>query len=312
MHVLVTGAAGFLGRAVVEAALARGHRVTASVRTSRGAVPAGAVEAAVDLAAPGAVTAVLAGVDVVVHCAGSLTGGEAAQRRDTVEATGHLVRAMAGAGVGRIVLASSMAVYDLTRLAAGAVLDERAPLDDGGEARGPYIRAKRAQEAAVTDPALGLDWRILRPGLVFGPGRTWFHQLGLVVHPRLWVSLAGAAALPITYVENCAAAFVAAAEASAGRTAALVVDDDLPTRREYLAVLARHAQPSPLVVDLPWAVLSPIGTAAAAVGLTPGLLHPDRLAARCKPLRYSNAAATAAWGWRPRVGVAEALTRSLA
>ncbi|MGE0816028.1 MAG: NAD-dependent epimerase/dehydratase family protein [Vicinamibacterales bacterium] len=311
MHLVVTGAAGFIGRAVVEAALARGHQVTGVVRTPNGTLPAGVREAVADLARPGPVAPHLAGADAVIHCAASLGGGEAEQQRDTVLATAELVRAMTDAGVGRIVLSSSMAVYDFARIEVGALLDESSPLDDAGRSRGPYIAAKRAQEAAVSDPAAGLDWRILRPGLVFGPGRTWFHDLGLALHPRLWVSLAGAARLPLTYVHNCASAFVAAAESDAGPTTALIVDDDLPTRRDYLSALARHARPTPVVLDVSWAVASGGSRIAGLVGVTPGVLHPERLAARCKPLRYSNAAAKAAWGWWPGVGMGDALRQSI-
>ncbi len=310
MHLVVTGAAGFIGRAVVAAALARGHRVTAVVRRA-GTAPAGATTVTADLASPGALTPHLAGVDAVVHCAASLGGDEAAQHRDTVTATAQVADALRAAGLSRLVLLSSFAVYDIAALAPGAVLDEQSPICADGAERGPYIDAKLAQEALVRDPARGLDWRILRPGLVFGPGRTWFYHLGLHLHPRLWVSLAGAAELPLTYVGNCAEAIVAAAEAPEGEWVVNVVDDDRLTRAAYLRALARAATPSPLVVDLPWAVLRAGGRSANLVGVHAGMLHPARLAARCQPLRYTNAAARARLGWRPRVAMADAMARSL-
>jgi nucleoside-diphosphate-sugar epimerase len=111
------------------------------------------------------------------------------------------------------------------------------------------------------------------------------------------VSLAGAAELPLTYVGNCAEAIVAAAEAPEGGWVVNVVDDDRLTRAAYLRALARAATPSPLVVDLPWAVLRAGGRSANLVGVHAGMLHPARLAARCQPLRYTNAAARAL-GWR--------------
>jgi 2-alkyl-3-oxoalkanoate reductase len=310
MQLVVTGAAGFIGRAVVAAALARGHRVVAVTRRP-GAAPAGATAVTVDLAAPGAFAPHLAGADAVIHCAASLGGDDAAQRRDTIAATVQVADAMRAAGLTRLVLLGSFAVYDIAALAPGAVLDEQSPVCTDGAARGPYIDAKLAQEGIVRDPVRGLDWRILRPGLVFGPGRTWFYHLGLHLHPRLWVSLAGAAELPLTYVENCAEAVVAAAEAPVGGMVVNVVDDERRTRSEYLRALAAHATPSPLVVDLPWAVLRTGARAANLVGVHAGMLHPARLSARCQPQRYTNAEARARLAWRPRIAMADAIARSV-
>lgn len=310
MQFVVTGAAGFIGRAVVAAALGRGHRVVAVTRRA-GAAPAGATAVTADLATAGALAPHLAGADAVIHCAASLGGDEAAQRRDTVAATVAVADAMRAAGVTRMVLLSSFAVYDIAALAADAVLDEQSPVCGDGADRGPYIDAKLAQEGIVRDAARGLDWRILRPGLVFGPGRTWFYHLGLHLHPRLWVSLAGAAELPLTYVENCAEAIVAAAETAAGGYVVNVVDDDRPTRAAYLGALARHATPAPLVIDLPWGLLRAGARGANLAGVHAGMLHPARLSARCQPQRYTNAAARTRLAWRPRVGMADAIARAL-
>lgn len=308
-HLLVTGAAGFIGRAVVRAALARGHRVTALVRQRAGGPAEGGTTVVADLARD-AIVPVLSGVDAVVHCAASLGGDSAAQQVDTVEATARLGAAMSEAGVARIVLASSIAVYDFAALTPGQTLDEAGPLASSSDVRGPYIAAKLAQERLVQDPARGLDWRILRPGLVFGPGRTWSHDLGMALHPRLWLTFAGSATLPLTYVDNCAAALVAAAEGGASRRFANVVDDGLPTRSAYVRALAAATQPSPVVLDVPWGVMARASGLAARMGVTPGVLHPSRLAARAKPLAYDNRAAKDQWGWAPAVPIAEALARS--
>ena len=159
------------------------------------------------------------------------------------------------AGIGRLVLVSSFAVYDVAALPPGGHLDEQTPLAAPDDPRGPYIAAKLAQEAIVR--AAGLDWRIVRPGLVFGPERMWFYHLGLHLHRRLWLSLAGDATLPLTWIDNCADAVVAALETDSSGCTVNVVDDDLPTRSAYLAALGRHSRPSPVVLDLPWGLLVP-------------------------------------------------------
>ncbi len=317
MRVLITGAGGFIGRHVAAHAADRGWNVRAMVRRT-GLDLGGAEIVRHDLREVQGLAPLLAGVDAVIHCAGSLGRTVADQESDTIAGTTHLIDAMAGAGVARIVLFSSMAVYDYRALPAGETLTEASPLDRHSGARGAYPAAKLKQEDAVTTPA-DLRWTILRPGLVFGRDRTWFAHLGMQLSQRFWVTFAGKGELPLTYVENCAAAAVdALTTAGAEGRVVNIVDDGLPTRSEYVSALAAHAVPSPRVLDIPWALLSSGASVAWGVAHRilrdaiepPGVLHPARLDARCKPLRYSNALAKAELGWRPRWGWNEALHES--
>lgn len=308
VRMLITGAAGFIGAAVVRAALARGHQVIRLVRTGSPTASMGDATVVADLGDDGAVARALDGIDVVVHCAASLTGGPEAQARDTIAATETLVGCMQARGVARLVLVSSLAVYDFRAPPAGSRLDESSPLEADAGPRGPYVGAKLAQERTVQGSA-SLDWRIVRPGLVFGPGRGWFYHLGIPLGGRVWLALAGGAELPLIDVDNCAAAVVAAAEAGPGRVIANLVDDARPTRTAYMTALASATAPGVRIADVPWSVLAAAGALAHGVRLTPGMLHPARLAARCKPLTYDNAVAKAAFGWRPAMPMAEALRR---
>src|SRR5215813_13513490 len=67
------------------------------------------------------------GVDVLVHLAAAVTGGEDAQFASTVVGTENLIKAMARSGCRRLVLASSFSVYDWSSI--HGVLDERSPLE---------------------------------------------------------------------------------------------------------------------------------------------------------------------------------------
>ncbi len=326
MKLLVTGGRGFIGRYVAQRALARGHEVRVlgrPRRSSEGSAPAGVETVEHDLTGRTGLTEAVAGVDAVVHCAAAMGGAAELQEAVTVEGTTNLLSAMGDAGVRNIVCLSTFAVYDFDALPRDSLLDEDSALEEDFDARSPYVRVKRKQEELVRAVAGGRGWRwtVLRPGVVFGPGRTWFYHLGVRVSDNRWISYAGGGLFPVTYVENCADAVVAALDATAASGATLnVVDDGLPTRRLYLEELARATAQTPTITDVPWEVLDPASRAATWInrrimlggGPLPDLLRSKRLSARCKPLAYSNRRAKEALGWRPRVAFEDAMRRSVA
>ena len=111
-RLLVTGATGFVGRAVT-AAFARDHAVRAALRQAPQRPFAGSVEIVQhpDLSQRFDWAPVLDGVDHVVHLAGiAHTGGVAAASYDRVNhaATAELAAAVARAGVRRLVFVSSL------------------------------------------------------------------------------------------------------------------------------------------------------------------------------------------------------------
>lgn len=316
MRVVITGGSGFIGSRVAAAAAARGHEVRLLGR--REVPPRDFPTVVHDLTRSEGLARVLTGVEAVIHCAASLEGNAAEQRDVTVGGTRNLVGALVKASVPRIILVSSFAVYDYTALPPGGVLTEDTPLDLDATGRGPYVAAKREQEQVVR-AAGSLQWTILRPGLVFGPGRTWFYQLGMRL-PGLWVTLGGAGTIPLTHVDNCAAAIAASLDQPRSVGATInVVDDVLPTRSQYVAWLAAREGRRPVVMDVPWAALNSASRGAwmATNGLLrdrirpPGSLHPAVLAERCKPLRYDNARAHQLLGWSPTIGIEEGVQAAL-
>ena len=325
MKLLVTGSAGFLGRAVVAEALRRGHVVRAMVRPacdiSALAWSENEPEAVrVDLRCREGLVDAVGGVDAVIHLAATKFGDLYSQLNGTVLATENLLAAMAEARVRRIVLVSSFSVYDYRPLWTFGLLNEDSPLEAGPTGRDPYSCTKLLQEKLVRACTASQDLRstILRPGVIFGPGETWTARLGIKLGNRTWVRTGAWARLPLTYVANCADAVLLCVEsnASVGRTFN-VVDDETPTQRRYARAIRLRTIPPPRVIPVPWTALRVVASVASVSNRIffgsrarlPQVLDPSCLHARCKPLRYTNASIEKAVGWRPRVSLKEALDR---
>jgi len=155
LRLLILGGTAWLGRTIVEAALAGGHDVTCLARGSSGDVPEGAAFVRADRRTPGAYDPVLGGGrrwDAVVDLS-----RDASHVRDAVS-----VLEPAGAS---FVFVSSVSVYADT---ATTGADETAALVDADES--DYGGSKVAGERAVVE-AFGADRSLLvRAGLIGGPG----------------------------------------------------------------------------------------------------------------------------------------------
>ncbi len=131
------------------------------------------------------------------------------------------------------------------------------------------------------------------------------------------------ATLPLLYVENCAEALVLAAEKLAedpspvdGETINLV-DDDLPTQGRYVDLVSAVIEPPPSLF-VPWPVMRVAAEALDQANRLllggrakfPGIVVPEKLHGRFKPLRYSNAKARRLLGWVPRYRTEEAVARA--
>jgi len=164
--ILVTGGAGFIGRAVVRGLVSRGERVRVvdSLRTDvHGSTPAagepGAEFLLGDLRDPDTVVSALDGVDAVFHLAAKVGLGVAlSDAPDYIGsndlATAELLSGMVAAGIGRLVLSSSMVVYG-----EGAYRGASGPVR-------PLARAVADLEAGRFDPR-GADGEVLEPELLF-------------------------------------------------------------------------------------------------------------------------------------------------
>jgi nucleoside-diphosphate-sugar epimerase len=197
MNIAVTGATGFLGRYIVRHLAAAGQRLRCWFRSASDRGGFDDVAAAVtwlpgSLGDESATTALVQGVDAVVHAAvewqgpGNRRGESRGDIRAFVEANvlGSLLLFQAAhrAGVPRFVFISSCAVHEV-------ILDDR-PLDETHPlwATSHYGAHKGALEKFVHSYGLGQGWPIcaLRPtgiyGLAHPAGKSrWFDLVGQVL-----------------------------------------------------------------------------------------------------------------------------------
>jgi len=241
-RVLVTGASGFIGNAVVAALARDGYAVRAAVRRPHPSFPDGVeVVQHPDLAEAFDWQPLLQGVDQVVHLAGIAHTGRGVDRasydRVNRQATAQLATAAAQASVKHLVFVSSIRAQ--SGPAADHALTERddpAPTDADGA-------SKLAAEEAVRSS--GVPFTILRPALLYGPGvKGNFALLARAAATRL--------PLPVKDFSNrrsllgidnfiSALAFVLATPATIGETY-VVADPGIPPRLSDVFATLRQAR----------------------------------------------------------------------
>ena len=334
MKIYITGATGFVGSAVVAEALRRGHEVVAVVRPASASDIAAQypdhrdqlAEARVDLRSPAGLADSLSGVDSVIHLAAAKAGDFYTQFAGTVVATENLLAAMNQAEVGQLVAISTFSVYNYLEMRPDSLLDEDSPTETNPRLRDEYAQTKLIQEDLYRefDAVDGNGAVILRPGMIYGPDNLWHALLGAELG-RKFLRIGSRATLPLTYVENCAEAMVNAAEVLHRQPETVqgqvinIVDDNLPSQQVYADMVAARID-TPDTISVPWPVMNAATSLLKKANQTfvdgrakfPGIAVPDRLHARFKPLRYTNAKAKRLLGWSPRYSLADALDRSAA
>jgi len=286
---LVTGAAGFVGRAALTALAQRGFVLRAAQRSPpRSPLPAGIeVVELPDLASEFDWKPLLTGVDRVIHLAAIADSGAAdTALHDRVNrwATERLARAAAESGISRFVFISSIRAQ--TGPSADHALTER----DAPEATDGYGRSKLAAEAAVR--AAGVPFSILRPVPLYGPGVKGNFGLLLRAAQSRWPlpvkdfvnrrSLLG--------VDNLVSAieFVLSAAAALNETY-IVADPGTPPRlAEVMAILRQAQGRRPMIFAL----------SRPTVEMPMRLLRPD-LGERLSGNLRADPAKLLAAGWQP-------------
>jgi nucleoside-diphosphate-sugar epimerase len=206
LRIALTGGTGFVGRAVIEQALASGHEVRALARKPQ-APRAGMTWVAGDLANEAALTELVAGSEAVIHVAGLVNAPSPAEfNAANVDGTQAVLDAALAAGAARFVFVSSLSARE-PQLSA-------------------YGTSKARAEPLVRSAAI--DWTIVRPPAVYGPYDREMFELFRAAKWGL-VPVPGHGRASVIHVDDLARLLLALAPASeAARHATFEPDDGRP------------------------------------------------------------------------------------
>jgi nucleoside-diphosphate-sugar epimerase len=235
MKLAVTGGTGFVGSHLIDVATAAGHRVNALTRRKQ--QPREGVDwIAGDLASREALERLVDGVDAVVHVAGTISGQSAAAFEiGNVAGTLAMLAAATAGGIHRFVHVSSLAAREPKLSLYGA-------------------SKCRAEELVHSS---GLDWAIVRPPAVYGPGDREtlelfrMAKLGLMLMPPK-------GRVSVIHADDLSRLLLALAGPAAPGNILVEADDGKPggwTHREFARALAAAVGTKPAVISSPGILL---------------------------------------------------------
>jgi 2-alkyl-3-oxoalkanoate reductase len=320
MRVCVTGGTGFLGTVLVRDLLARGIPVRVLARPSRRADMLeiqGAEVVRGELGDPDCIARAVEGADTVYHLAAKVdTPGSRADFLETnVAGTERVLTACLQQGVGRVVYASSLAVYG--PVPNGQRIDENTPYDESPQLRDFYAQSKiLADQLAVTFAReTTLPITILRPGIVYGPGKQLpVGLLGFTLGKTNFVFGNPNYRIPLNYVENLVDAMQVAVQSAGGQFQQfnLVDDDELTLANYHQAKTAVDKTVTHFFPGWPVRLARPFAEIAIRMLPVRGSVRfsKHQLNRALQDRWYDTRRIREETGWAPKVGLKDALHRT--
>jgi uncharacterized protein YbjT (DUF2867 family) len=203
--IAMTGGTGFVGGASIDAALASGHQVRALTRRPQ-PEREGVIWVPGALDDPESLSELCIGADCVLHIAGVVNAPDRAGFiAGNITGTENMLAAAKAAGVARFIHVSSLAARE--------------------PGLSNYCWSKAEAEARVV--ASGLDWQMVRPPAVYGPGDTEMLDLFRMA-ARGVVMLPPGGRMSVVHVADLAALLVRLAGGAGDANAIHEVDDGAP------------------------------------------------------------------------------------
>ena len=263
MKLAITGGTGFVGARLLRLAREAGHEITALTRRSRQAMD-GVEWVQGDLSSRDALHRLVKDADAVIHVAGVISAPDAKGFEEgNVAGTLALLAAATAGGVRRFVHVSTLAARE-----PGLSL---------------YGKSKAKAEKLIRES--GLDWAIVRPPAVYGPGDR--ETLELFRAARLGiVPLPPAGRLSVIHVDDLGRLLLALAEPAAPVRGTYEPDDGHPggySHREFARLIGAAVDRNPFAVPLPAALVRVGARIDGLVRRNKAKLTADRAAYFCHP-----------------------------
>ena len=291
MILAVTGGTGFVGQRLIDLAIERGHQVQALTRRpqdSRDGVDwiEGSLEDRDVL------ERLVTGSDAVIHVAGVINARDAAGfEAGNVTGTLSMLAAATAAGTRRFVHVSSLAAREPKLSQYGA--------------------SKARSEELVNRS--GLDWVIVRPPAVYGPGDKETLELFRMAKAGL-ILLPPRGRLSLIHVDDLARLLLSLAERDSPEKEVIEPDDGRPdgwTHREFASALGRAVGRRAVALATPRPLLRLGAAVDRFVRRDKAKLTPDRAAYFCHPdWVVSASSAPAEVVWRPEVATEQGLAQT--
>lgn len=311
MSVLVTGASGFVGAAVVRALLADGQSVRALVRSSSPRTNLDGLDVDLvqgDLTDPASLKAAAKGVSALYHVAADYRLWclyPEQMMKANVDGSVNVIRAALDGGASRVVYTSSVAVLKPGR--DGAVVNEDAPTV-AADMIGPYKLSKFVAEEAVrrlvTDEKAPVV--IVNPSTPIGPRDVRPTPTGrlIVEAARGRVPAAVETGLNVVHVDDVAAGHLLAFKKGQIGERYILGGDDR-SLMSLLGEVARLTGRKPPFVKLPHGLITPLAWLVEAVWRarrleTEPFVTLDGLRMARYKMFFSSDKAKAALGYAPR------------
>lgn len=324
--ILITGANGYVGSKVFKTLLEYGFtKLRCLVRSDKNIVNlhklADSSKADVEfikgnLLSSGDCIQAVKGVSVIYHLAAGVEKSFAGCFLNSVVTTRNLLdAAIKEPTLKRFVNTSSIAVYTNENIPCGGILDESCLVDTKFVERGEaYTYGKAKQDEIVMEYAkkYSLPYVILRPSVVFGPGKVKISDrigsdtFGVFLHLGLGNTI------PLSYVDNCAEAIVLAGlRQGINGQVFNITDDNLPTSRQFLRQYKKQVK-NITSIPIPywlWYSFNALWEKYSkwSEGQLPPVFNRRACEVYWKRIRYSNKKAKELLGWQPRVSMDEAL-----
>lgn len=324
MKVLVTGANGFLGKELVKKlVLHEGLEINALIREGSNIAEISCLGINIirgDLTRQIEIRKALEDVDIVFHLAATLSGSHTDMILNTVVGTENLLNELERTDIKRFVLVSSFSVYGLANLRSRSVMDENAPIEQKLQLRDSYAIAKIRQERIVRKRCfeLNIPLVVIRPGIIYGRDSDPIPiQLGIKIPGTCFLYIGGTNYMPFTHVSNCADAIILAGFKNGVEGNVFnIIDDSLPTQKEYLKIYKSEIGKIPKMIWIPGFMFRVMALGfeylyKCTKGNIPPVITRYRMANYYKFFKFSNLHAKLKLDWQPVIQAKDGLREKL-